>query len=291
MIEEDQPDEHSSLTFSQRHGLVELPSLLKLQELSAEVRNLLWSVVYQHINQTSRSSVNWIEGPWHQVFQDFHVRMLNEPIDEFEGYLPDIYDRLKYLLFNSDYNIVFDVIEFIMRHPRVPSTFSSDIGSALSEGLAAYQVLAGKMIGPRISYQEGEAVSKSFIDIEREQMSGAKSHLRSATQALNSGDAANAVREVIQAVESVARKLVPESAGLGPALTRLEKHGHLNAQLKDGMKKIYGFTNSEEGIRHPLLDGENPKVSMEEALYMYSSCAAFISYMINTARSSGIIQK
>ena len=48
------------------------------------------------------------------------------------------------------------------------------------------------------------------------------------------------------------------------------------------------YTNDEKGIRHALLDDGTAKVDEADALFTLGACAAFVSYLINKARMSGL---
>jgi hypothetical protein len=63
----------------------------------------------------------------------------------------------------------------------------------------------------------------------------------------------------------------------------------IHGALKTGFSSLYGFTSDEKGIRHPLLLETKAQVDETDALYMLGSCAAFVSYLINKARGSGLI--
>jgi hypothetical protein len=98
------------------------------------------------------------------------------------------------------------------------------------------------------------------------------------------------VRDSIHAVESVARTLWPTNK-LSDALNQLERSAPIHGALKNGFLSIYGYTSNEQGIRHPLLDARSAKVDEADALFMIGACAAFVSYLINKARSAGLLQK
>ena len=53
-------------------------------------------------------------------------------------------------------------------------------------------------------------------------------------------------------------------------------------------KKIYGYSNAEKGIRHPMLDESSAKVDEIDAQFMFGACASFISYLIAKARKAKI---
>ena len=135
-------------------------------------------------------------------------------------------------------------------------------------------------IVPKGSPEEGEAVAKDLKAIKESRLVGARAHLISAAEALNKGDDRGAIREAIHAVES-ASKIVSKkpNATLPDCLKILEKEHDLHAALKKAFNSLYGYTSDEKGIRHALLEGDNEKVGTDEALFMFSACTAFVSYL------------
>jgi hypothetical protein len=133
---------------------------------------------------------------------------------------------------------------------------------------------------PRGDKNERKAFETNWAIIKASTFEGAKTHLRKSAEALNARDAAGAIREAIHAVESAAKIITgKESAVLGDALKVLEKDKGLNSVLKDAFIKLYGYTSSEKGIRHALLEGDNANVGQDEALFMFSACTAFVAYL------------
>ena len=113
-------------------------------------------------------------------------------------------------------------------------------------------------------------------------MDGAETHLRQASEHLNAGQYGDSIVDSIHAVESVARKMDPKgSKTLGPALRSLSIH----PALKEGFKKLYGYTNDEQGLRHPLVDKGAPDVGRDEAVFMFGACASFAAYLANKHRA------
>ena len=119
-------------------------------------------------------------------------------------------------------------------------------------------------------------------------MQGAAAHLRQAAQHINAGQQGNSIADSIHAVESVARIIDPNSnKTLGPALSSLEKAGVLkHPALKEAFKKLYGYTNDEQGIRHALLDRDSPDVGLDEAMFMFGACASFADYLVSKHRKA-----
>jgi hypothetical protein len=127
---------------------------------------------------------------------------------------------------------------------------------------------------------------KAFADLDASEFHGARAHLRNAASHLTAGSFADSVRESIHAVESVSRTLDP-SADLSKALARLEQKISIHAAMKKGFTSLYGYASDENGIRHALLEAGEAKVDEADALFMIGACAAFVSYLLNKARTNG----
>ena len=49
--------------------------------------------------------------------------------------------------------------------------------------------------------------------------------------------------------------------------------------MKSALNKLYGYTNSEEGIRHALIENQGANVDIDEAIFMFGVCASFAAYL------------
>jgi hypothetical protein len=76
---------------------------------------------------------------------------------------------------------------------------------------------------------------------------------------------------------------------LNSALDRLESKAKIHNRLKHGFTNLYGYTNDENGIRHPLLDDGPANVDETDAIFMIGACAAFVSYLIGKARTASLL--
>ena len=56
------------------------------------------------------------------------------------------------------------------------------------------------------------------------------------------------------------------------------------------MENLYGYTSDEDGIRHALL-GEQEKVDIDDAVFMFGACASFTAYLVNKARTAGLLKQ
>jgi hypothetical protein len=189
---------------------------------------------------------------------------------------------LKPLIMAGSYVQVLGFLQLVIRHRECPQNFADAINACLEVAHVAYRVVDETIV--RIgSEAEIEAIKRSFVDLAKTEFGGARAHPRSAAEELTAGHYAGSVRESIHAVESVARVLEP-SADLANALRDLEKSTTIHPAMKRGFLALYGYTGDKQGIRHAMLEANQPAVDETDALFMIGACAAFVSYMINKAR-------
>ena len=287
----------SELTFSQAEGIDQLPRPLALQELPTEVRNLLWSYIYESVKNETTSDICdnlFVIGSWKGILYDFHVNSLCKAADEFSYALVDQTRELKKLFQEAPYNQVFDFIQFVLRHDAKPYKFLDVIQSILKRHKCAYMVINdGPSIIPIAIPEQRESIEQSFEVLASGPFDGARTHLRESAKCIHASDYAGSVRESIHAVESVARNLSQDAkSSLAPALRALsEKDVVLHGAFKKAIEGFYGYSSDENGIRHSLLDEEEANVDVEDAAFMFGACASFAAYLVNKARRAGLIAK
>lgn len=276
-------NEDHELTFSEANGYADRPAPLKLEELPQEARNRIWSVLYVHLNGATNHGFgdkSPLVDRWRDVASDIHTRYFGEPIDEWNRSLISNVGVLKPYIQNSTFNKVLDLVQFVMRHRDCPAAFVEDIRQAFRECRLAYIVMLVPVptVAPAATPAEGEQIEEAAVSLEEAGLSASVFHLGKAAEGVNKGDWADSVRESIHAVESVARQIAPETRALGQALNAIDR-GSLHPALKEGFKKIYGYTCDEQGVRHPLLDKDAPSVTVDDAVFMLGACASFASYL------------
>ncbi len=169
-----------------------------------------------------------------------------------------------------------------MRHRECPPSFINAVAATFEDCRLAYFVDKGTLtIQPAATPEEGAAIRNALEDIRAVELQGAESHLRESGRLINAGDWAGSVRESINAVESVARRIAPEAQTLGSAL---KKMGKLHPALKEAFSSLYGYTSDEQGIRHARLDEAASPAQQDEAVFMLGACASFVSYMLRKHR-------
>lgn len=269
-------------TFSQRHGIREVPGPPQLEEISPQARNSLWSALWRHLEGTAEATDydRYLGEPWRTVLASVHQELNGEPLDDFDKRLRGWRLSCKTVLRSQPYHECFDLLETIMRHPECPGEFVQEVAEIFQHQLACrIDTSYLPTVIPAATKQESDTLLRALQDLEDAGLGGAAKHLREAGQRIIRQDWPGGVRESIHAVESVARQVAPGSADtLREALAVLVRQQGLHGALKKGFGALYGYASDEQGIRHALLEDES-KVTQDEAIYMIGACAAFCSYL------------
>lgn len=270
------------LTFSQAQGYEPMPGPLALEKISEEARNKLWSLFYGYVSKSVGRA--GIHPTWQRILLVLHINFLMRPSDEFLPWLSDFVAGYKgRFLRKEPFNRVFDILQTIMQHRECPPSFIDDTAALFEECQLAYFVDKGipVTILPAATPEEGASISNALQDVRGAGLQGAEKHLRESGHLINAGDWAGSVRESINAVESVARRLAPDARTLSPALNKM---GELHPALKNAFSNLYGYTSDEQGVRHALLDEAASPAQQDEAIFMLGACASFVSYMLRKQR-------
>ena len=284
-------DSFSNLTFSQRHGYAPLPEPMQLKEISDDLRRELWNEIRNLLLSISDTSMYGDGRHFTSTGRHFIERILGKflkkPEDEIttSQYRTTSHD-LKAFIVKGKFNGVLDLLEIIANDVIGKVKFAHSISTLFDGYSAAYRLDKTRdpfRFFPRSSEEQGEAIKQAAKTIDGAGMDGASTHLRNATVHINSGQYSNAIRDSIHAVESVACMIDPkDNKTLGSALDSLEREGLLHhPSLKQGFKKLYGYTSNEQGIRHALLDQNSPNVGLDEAVFMFGACASFAAYLVS----------
>lgn len=273
------------LTFEQAEGFEPLPQQLALKQISGGLRAGLFYILHDHLLRDVDPYDGQLAHPWFTLLRRHWVVRRHGMADEFsERVRPNVQD-LKGLILTGNYAVVLGLFEWLIRQPECPYDFREDLNRILEGNRAAYRVIDNTMM-PIGSEEEAQVVTKAIAAVSTQEFSGARQHLRSAAGHLTSGKWSDAVRESINAVESVVRAITGEST-FGAALKVVERRWRIHPTLKDGFNKLYGYTNGEQGIRHSLIDEGAAAVDEQEAMFMFGACASVITYLVGKHQKAG----
>ena len=144
-------------TFSEAQGLVPLPAQLALGEVSREFRALLWSAIYRY-NERVRQPGRYLNSRWRAVLRDLHVEYLNQPADDFDD--SEVIEHVKKPIFTFPYNSLFDLLQWLIRHPNFFPPLVEEIAPLFPYCRLAYRLdVTAQTIYPAATLEEGSAVS------------------------------------------------------------------------------------------------------------------------------------
>ena len=129
------------ITFSQAQGYEEIPGPLKLEEVPIEARNRIWSLFYRYLwrsTSTAGGFGTYIGGEWRDVFESVHTRLDNLPLDEWDADFQPFCKRVKRRIQEYPFRKVFDLIQFVLRHPQCPPQFVKDMRHTFRDCRLAY---------------------------------------------------------------------------------------------------------------------------------------------------------
>lgn len=119
----------------------------------------------------------------------------------------------------------------------------------------------------------------------KDEFEPARAHYQKATTYLYQHpiDEANSIKDIISAVESVARAIAPRAATLGDAIKVLRKDARFSSYMLDALEKLYVFGNATPQVRHGHTKPGKPQLA--EAELAHTLGIAFILYLIKVART------
>ena len=278
------------LTFSQRTGKAPLPEALQAGKLTTKFRNQVWVVIGNSIGDSTHTPFfdvvfdSSTEGKyWQKFISSYNLDVQNIPHDKIKTPTPhELEEWLRNIITGGEVHEVITLLEHMLRLSNTPKKLANKIEKCFE--FAPYLIDRSSnpvCIIPTISEEMKENVKRALANINQSELTGVKQHLGKATQELNNNNFAGSIRESIHAVESATRQIdTKKSTSFSTALNSLEKSGiHIHPALQGAFKKLYGYTNSEQGIRHPLIDADVANVGFDEAIFMYGACVSFVDYL------------
>lgn len=288
------------LTFSQRMGLEPIPdrAVLQTRTIDNRLKHDLWNAFYGFIfNQLPVEYSNFIGGgsyivDWgedliDELMDELDLECFDKTIDGRDYRVSNSQEALKhYFIKKANWSCIYNFIEFFCNassFPRYNASIQADYieecNRVLQKNCSGFRII-DNLVTPITTESEIASIEEAV----KSPYEYANQHLHSALAKLSNRDNPdyrNSIKESISAVESICRKLTGEST-LDRALNKIGNKIDFNSQFKQGLEKLYHYTNGESGIRHALID--EGQSSFDEAKFMLVACSAFVNYL--TAKAS-----
>lgn len=255
------------------------------------LRNRLWDAVSQQFLPRGGTGSGWLQDnhqakrtcveSWHGFFK--------QPRDTIPTHYAPAYSDFKGKFYALTWSQVYDLIEWLIEKKVVDATaasrFVARVNTILEEEKSAYRII-GEKVTPVTRPEEMAAVEQAMSS----PLAGVNTHIGAALGHLSrreGPDFRNSIKESISAVEAVCKTIVNRpNATLGDALDMIDGKVRIHPAMKGSFSKLYGYTSSADGIRHSLMD--EPKLELEDAMFMLVSCSAFVNYLVERCRRVGI---
>ncbi|MFA9190077.1 hypothetical protein AAGV28_01735 [Flavobacterium sp. FZUC8N2.13] len=272
------------MSFSDRIGLTSPKIKIQIDSLDNDLLNSLW-------NCFSLSYADRIKSQPYDVislskYKDFvksiWANFFKEPLDTMPNTNSGAINYIREKFYSYNWYEVYNFIEFILKNPeaRNNDNFTESLNTVLARELAGYRIIAGEVTPITDQFQVSQ-IQSAIDNTSKELLKGVNIHINSALNKLSdkkSPDYRNSIKESISAVESMVQIITGDSkAELGKGLKIIKDKIGLHTALEQGFIKIYGYTSDSDGIRHSLM--EESTLDIEDAIFMLTSCSAFINYL------------
>lgn len=259
--------------------------VLQLDDMNEELRASLWNVAYllifKHVNRYGPLSNN--KHP-DEFYSEFLALFLKKPVDEVNRIG---YSTIKDFFLTKSWDEVYDLVEFTSQWcgdgKALQREFQELVNIVLLRENSGYRFVGG-WISPVVTDYEVDEIEAAIAVTDK--FSSVRYHLKIALQLMsdrNSRDYRNSIKESICAVESLVKTVTGDEKGtLGKLIKILGRDKDLPPTIIKAYDALYGYTSSEDGIRHAMLDMDESSLKYTDARYMLIVCSAFVNYVIES---------
>jgi len=288
---------NENLPFSQRFGFEKIENLPQLNNIDKILRIELWNAYYIYIQQQVERSSDYTKEKYRWINKMCWIHFFKNPLDDFPYYDSEFGKFIRDFIEKKEWFKIYNFFEFLLKNIHDEDDyFSYDnfvdfINSKLKENNSGY-ILNQNLFIPitnEAEINELKIVNENSLQYK---LFGVQEHLNSSITLLSQkpkSDFRNSIKESISMVEAISRIIEPNENTLGKALNKLSKSEKINETLKLGFEKLYAYTNDKNGIRHALMDNETLKI--EDARFFLISCSAFTNYLIEKAKTDGLLDE
>ncbi len=273
------------MLFSERIGKKIKPVDIQIDSMTNDLRNRLWNVFDTHIVQYDSSRDTGWRTDRRSDLDRFFIRVWNNlfklPLDNRADNIAVDVRYVRNYFFNCEWYEVYDFLEFCCKNfpgDGIIDDFKRVCNEFLEEELSAYRFVSDEIV--RVT--NAEEINTLENAIKADSVTYGK-HISRALELWgdrNAPDYRNSIKESISAVESII-KIHTGCNSLRKGLNKLELEFNfeLNNQLKDGVEKLWNYTNSEKGVRHYLML-DSKEIPSEDAYFMLVTCSALVNYIL-----------
>ena len=274
-------------SFSERTGLKPVRVETHTEGMSEALRNRLWNVLHDHYFWAR----DWPEyGDLQPLAYLVWDTLFKLPVDTLPETGWEFTHDMRNHYFSCEWNEVFDLIEAVLTiSPRSGKReeFSTSCNKVLNEEGSWYQLINNQFVP--IDSEEEKRTTEDAIEGSPDPVSQQIARALELLSDRRNPVYRNSIKESISAVETLCRQITGKpNATLGEAINIISRSStvSLHPAFAEALKKLYGWTSDDGGIRHSLMDESN--LSLEDARFMLVVCSAFVNYLLVKADKEGL---
>ncbi len=268
------------MSFSKRMGFEPAQKALQLDGMDDELRMELHNIIRSVEKDVLFYKFN-LDLHYRCIWTRFFFLDLDECTSRGDG---SIRGLIKSEFMSLPWQRVYDYIEFYLTTSRVNPRFHEKLESLINQILHIHN--SGYRIQDCIVIPISNELELS--EISEASHSGQKAidtHMKRAIELFSkreTKDYANVIKEAITAVEAAVNFVNgTEGKTLGDALKTLDKNHKLPDALRQGMEKLYIYTNDKQsGIRHAMINDATCPPDFADAKFMLVACSAFVNWLL-----------
>src|SRR5581483_5687040 len=161
--------DRKTLTFEQAEGVAPLPRQMRRDEVSPQLRALLWAVIPEKLKKASvypgYGYDAYLDGGWGTVLYHHHVLRLHRMADEFDRDPATQIEFVKSIIQHGSYTEVFGFLEYVLRHDTCPEDLAESLSNVLELCHSAFRLVDDDTFMPVASEEEKEALDQAFSDL------------------------------------------------------------------------------------------------------------------------------
>ena len=238
--------------FSQRIGLEPIKVDLQIDSMSDQLRIGLWNALYIAYFSDVRQYRHTIS--FETLAKPLWVNHYKLPLDQLLHDDVAFTTFVKKCFFSCEWNKTFELIEDFLKYSRDAEkrkTLVDNCNIVLENELSGYRLINYEFT-PIISKREKGEIESALRNAPK----WVNQHLGKALNLFSDRekpDHSNSIKESITAVETLCCLIARKSnATLGEAIKLINRSGvvSIHPALEEALKKLYGWTSDEAGIRH-----------------------------------------
>ncbi len=276
--------------FSEREGFKPTRVDIQIESMDRDLKVGLWNDLYACFFEDKDYRSHFVRRDTDPLLYSLWDKFFSRELDRIPKtgrlYVYEVKERFTSL----EWIEVYDLIEAVLRLSHSLKTNAKYVkrcNETLEDKNAGYHLI-NNLITPITCKVEIEEIEKTLNSASRQ----ARDHIAQALEHLSdreSPDYRNSIKESISAVETLCCLIAgKQKASLGEAVNLISKSEVVNFHpaFAEALKKLYGWTNDADGIRHSLM--EESSLSQEDARFMLVSCSTFTNYLTVKADKAGI---